>query len=140
MSEIAQKPRRRFFRRAAIAGVFAGLAGTGLGALARGRDGWHGGEALDPARLDERIDHMLKHLYVEIDATEAQKEKLGPIVKSAAKDLMPMRKEMREARLKAMDLFTRDHVDRAAFEKLRAEQMALAERASKRLKIGRAHV
>jgi protein CpxP len=129
-----QTPRRRFFRRAAIAGAFAGLAGLGLGAFAHGRGpgGWGGG-ALDPAELDQRLERMLKHLYVEIDATPEQQQKLGPIVKSAAKDLMPMRREMREARLKAMDLFTRDHVDRAAFEKLRAEQMELADRASKRL-------
>ncbi len=136
MSQTAQnKPRRRFFQRAAIAGAFVGLGGLGLGAFARGRGGPGGrdGGPLDPAELDQRLERMLKHLYVEIDATEAQKEKLGPIVKSAAKDLMPMRKEMREARLKAMDLFTRDQVDRAAFEKLRAEQMALADRASKRL-------
>jgi Spy/CpxP family protein refolding chaperone len=130
-----QTPRRRFFRRAAIAGAFAGLGGFGLGAFARGRGGpggWGGG-ALDPAEFDQRLDRMLKHLYVEIDATPEQQQKLGPIVKGAAKDLMPMRREMREARRQAMDLFTRDHVDRAAFEKLRAAQMSLADRASKRL-------
>jgi len=126
------KPRRRFFRRAAAAGAFAGLAGLGLGAIAHGRGGY-GGAPLDPAQLDERLDRMLKHLYVEIDATEAQQKKLDPIVRSAAKDLLPLRRRLREARLQAMDLFTRDHVDRAAFEKLRAEQMELADRASKRL-------
>ena len=130
-----QTPRRRFFRRAAIAGAFAGLGGLGLGAFAHERrgPGGRGGEALDPAELEQRLDRMLKHLYAEIDATPEQQQKLGPIVKSAAKDLMPMRKEMRAARLKAMDLFTRDHVDRAAFEKLRAEQMGFADQASKRL-------
>jgi Spy/CpxP family protein refolding chaperone len=127
----SQKPRRRFFRHAAMAGAFAGLAGLGLGAFARGRGGY--GAPLDPAQLDERLDWMLKHLYVEIDATEAQQQKLDPIVRSAAKDLLPLRRRLREARLQAMDLFTRDHVDRAAFEKLRAEQMELADRASKRL-------
>ena len=45
---------------------------------------------------------------------------------------MPLRQRLREARLQAMDLFTRDQVDRAAFEKLRAEQIELADRASKR--------
>ena len=127
-----QKPRRRFFRRAAIFGAFAGLGGLGLGAFAHGPGGWGGGP-LDPAELDQRLDRMLKHLYIEIDATEAQQQKLEPIVKSAAKDLMPLRRRLREARLQAMDLFTRDHVDRAAFEKLRAEQMQLAEQASKRV-------
>ena len=76
---------------------------------------------------------MLKHLYVEIDATQAQQQQLDPIVRGAVKDLMPLRRRLREARLQAMDLFTRDHVDRAAFEKLRREQMELADQASKRL-------
>lgn len=130
-----QQPRRRFFKGAAIAGAFAGLAGLGLGAFAHGRRGrgGFGGGPLDPAQLDQRLDRMLKHLYVEIDATEAQQQKLEPIVKSAAKDLLPLRRRLREARLEAMDLFTRDNVDRAAFEKLRAEQVALADQASKRL-------
>jgi len=136
MSENAQQqPRRRFFRRAAIAGAFAGLAGLGLGAFAHGRrgPGGYGGEPFDPAQLEQRLDRMLKHLYVEIDASEEQKQKLEPIVKSAAKDLLPLRQRLREARLQAMDLFTRDQVDRAAFEKLRAEQIELADKASKRL-------
>ena len=129
---VEQKPRRRFFRRAAMAGAFAGIAGLGLGAFAHGRHG-PGGAPFDPARLEQRLDRMLKHLYVEIDATEEQKQKLEPIAKSAAKDLLPLRQRLREARLQAMDLFTRDQVDRAAFEKLRAEQIELADRASKRL-------
>jgi len=129
-----QTPRRRFFRRAAIAGAFAGLGGFGLGAFAHGRGpGGRGGGPLDPAELDRRLDRMLKHLYVEIDATPEQQQKLAPIVKRAANDLLPLRRRLREARLQAMDLFTRDHVDRAAFEKLRAEQMQLAEQASKRV-------
>ena len=130
-----QQPRRRFFRRAAMAGAFAGLAGLGLGAFAhaRGGPGGYGDAPLDPAQLDQRLDRMLKHLYVEIDATEAQQQKLDPIIRSAAKDLLPLRRRLREARLQAMDLFTRDHVDRAALEKLRAEQIEVADRASKRL-------
>jgi periplasmic protein CpxP/Spy len=137
MSQTAQNamPRRRFFRRAAMAGAFAGLGGLGLGAFAhnRGGPGGWGGGPVDPAELDQRLDRMLKHLYVEIDATPEQQKKLAPIVKSAAHDLLPLRKRMREARLEAMDLFTRDHIDRAAFEKLRAEQLELADRASKRI-------
>jgi protein CpxP len=137
MSQSTQndKPRRRFFRRAAMAGALAGIGGLGFGAFARARGGpggWGGGP-LDPAALDERVDRRLKQLYAEIDATPEQQQKLAPIVKRAAHDLYPLRKQMREARLQAMDLFTRDHVDRAAFEKLRTEQMTLAEHASKRL-------
>jgi len=75
---------------------------------------------------------MLKHLYVEVDATDAQKQQLGPIVKAAARDLLPMRDRMRDARLQAVALLSQPSIDRAAIEALRANQLQLAEQASKR--------
>ncbi len=87
---------------------------------------------LDPAMLDERLDRMLKHVYVEIDATEEQKTKLAPIVKDAVKDLLPLRQKVREARSKAIELPAGESVDRTAIERLRSEQIALADQASKR--------
>jgi Spy/CpxP family protein refolding chaperone len=132
-------PRRRFLRRAAIATVIAVLAiGVGVTAFAHGHGGggWHRGgfmgAPLDPARLDEHLDRMLKHLYVEVDATDAQKQRLGPIVKAAARDLLPMRDRMRDARLQAVALLSQPSVDRAALEALRANQLQMAEQASKR--------
>jgi periplasmic protein CpxP/Spy len=132
-------PRRRFFRRAAIATAIAGVtAGLGIKAFAHAGGSWswrHGaftGAALDPAALDERLDRMLKHLYAEIDATDAQKQQLGPIVKGAAADLFPVRARMRDARSRAVTLLSQEHVDRAALEALRAEQLQLAEQASRR--------
>jgi Spy/CpxP family protein refolding chaperone len=135
----ADNPRRRFLRRAAIATVIAALAtGVGLTALAYGHGGggWHRGafmgDHLDPAKLDAHLDRMLKHLYVEVDATDAQKQQLGPIVKAAARDLLPMRDRMRDARLQAVALLSQPSIDRAALEALRANQLQLAEQASKR--------
>lgn len=134
-----EKPRRRFLRRAAIATVIAGLAtGIGVKAFAQGGHfGWHRapfmGAPLDPAKLDEHLDRMLKHLYVEIDATDAQKQLLAPIVKGAARDLLPLRAKMHDARRQAIALLSQESVDRAALEALRADQLSLAEQASKRL-------
>jgi Spy/CpxP family protein refolding chaperone len=135
----ADNPRRRFFRRAAIATVIASLAtGVGLTAFAYGHGGgaWHRGgfmgDHLDPAKLDAHLDRMLKHLYVEVDATDAQKQQLGPIVKAAARDLLPMRDRMRDARLQAVALLSQPSIDRAAIEALRANQLQLAVQASKR--------
>lgn len=132
--------RRRFFRRAAIGALVATVAaGIGITALAEGGPrGWHRhrgfmGAALDPATLDEHLDRMLKHLYVEIDATETQRQQLEPIVKAAARDLLPVRTRMHEARRQAIELLTQESVDRAALETLRAEQLALAEQGSRRL-------
>ena len=132
-------PRRRFFWRAAIATVIAGLAaviGTRAFAHDGGFCGWQRGgfmgAALDPARLDEHLDRVLKHLYVEIDATDAQKQQLAPIVKGAARDLLPMRAQMHDTRRQAVDLLSQASIDRAALETLRANQLRLAEQASQR--------
>jgi len=134
-----EKPRREFFRRAALATVIAGVtAGIGITALAEGGAHWRWqrggflGASLDPAMMDERLDRMLKHLYVEIDATDAQKQQLAPIVKGAAQDLLPLRAKMHDARRQAVALLSQESIDRAAIETLRAGQLQLAEQASKR--------
>ncbi len=136
--DLEQGPRRRFFKRAAIATLIGGIAaGIGIKAFAHGPGGWHRGGfmagPLDPAQVDEHLERMLKHLYVEIDATDEQKQKLAPIVKQAAKDLLPLREKMQGARKQAVELLTGDTIDRAAIEALRAEHLQLAEQASRRI-------
>ena len=136
--DLEQGPRRRFFKRAAIATLIGGIAaGIGIKAFAHGPGGWHRGGfmagPLDPAQVDEHLERMLKHLYVEIDATDEQKQKLAPIVKQAAKDLLPLREKMQGARKQAVELLTGDTIDRAAIEASRAEHLQLAEQASRRI-------
>jgi len=126
------RPRRRWLRRGAFGLLGAAIAG-GFGFKAFAHRGGDGRGPLDPAQLDARIERMLKHLYVEIDATDAQQQKLAPIVKQAAGDLLPLREKMRAARAQAMALLQADAVDRGAIEKLRSEQIALADGGSKRL-------
>jgi Spy/CpxP family protein refolding chaperone len=75
---------------------------------------------------------MLKHMYVDIDATDAQKQKIDPIAKQAAKDLRPLREKAREARLKSVDLLAAEKIDRGAIEKARAESIRAADATSKR--------
>jgi Spy/CpxP family protein refolding chaperone len=119
-------PRRRFFRLAALSTAAAGMAGLGLSAFARGRH--HGGEAMS----EEHLERMLKHLYVEIDATDAQKQRLDPIVKQAASDLRPLREKVQDARRRGAELFSAETIDRGAIERARVEQIGAADAASKR--------
>lgn len=130
-------------RRRVIAGaVFAAIvvaslgAGFGVRALAHGPGGWHRGGLLggdgDPARMEERLDRMLRHFYVEIDASEAQQQLLAPIVKDAMRDLAPLRTQLRDTRRQAVELLTRETVDRGALEALRTSKLQLAEQASAR--------
>ncbi|HZE59803.1 MAG TPA: Spy/CpxP family protein refolding chaperone [Burkholderiales bacterium] len=130
--------RRRFFKRAAIATLIGGIAaGIGFKAFAQGGGcGWHrcgyAAGPLDPAAVDQHLDRALKHLYVEIDATDEQKQRLEPIVKQAVKDLLPVREKAHAARKQAVELLAAERIDRGAIETLRAEQLQLAEQASKR--------
>lgn len=116
--------------------TLAALIGGAAAALSwnafarRGGHSHHG--PMDPAQMEQHLDRMLKHLYVEIDATEEQKQKLDPIVKDAAKELAPLRRNLQQARREAINLLAQDKVDPAAIEALRAKQMQLADQSSRR--------
>lgn len=120
------------FRRITLATLAGGVA-AGIGFKAFGYGRRHGYGPIDPADLERHVDRMLKHLYVEIDATDAQKQQLDPIVRQAAKDLAPMRENLHAARRQAIELLTQERIDPAALEALRSKQIQLADEASRRL-------
>jgi Spy/CpxP family protein refolding chaperone len=130
--------RRRFFRNAAVAAlissVAAGIGATAVWAAPGAHGGWHGGGFMGGRgpMSDERIEKMVKHFGVEINATPEQTAKLTSIAKGAAKDMQPLREKAREARKRSMELLAAPTIDRAAIERLRAEQMQAADALSKR--------
>jgi Spy/CpxP family protein refolding chaperone len=87
----------------------------------------------DPAQAEDRVDRMMRHLAIEVDATAEQEAKLRSIAKAAVKDLVPMRERALAARQRARTLLTQPTVDRTAIEAFRAEQIALADAASRRI-------
>jgi periplasmic protein CpxP/Spy len=131
-------PRRPLFSRMAFALVIAGatLVG-GVAALANGTGmcGWHHGMSGTHSAADvtAHVDHMLKHLYVEIDATDAQKAQITPLVKQAVSDLLPLHTQLQAAHTQAIQGLTASPVDRAALEASRVAHLQLADQASKRL-------
>jgi Spy/CpxP family protein refolding chaperone len=84
-------------------------------------------------QLVDRADRAVRHVAIELDATPEQQQKLEAIVKSAITDLAPMRDKIGTARQKVRELLTAPNVDRAAIEKLRAEQVATMDTLSKRI-------
>jgi len=85
------------------------------------------------AVVEARADRMIRHLAIEIDATAEQQDKLRAIMRGAVKDLLPVRDKIMAARTTARDLLTQQTIDRAAIEKLRVDQIAIHDAASKRL-------
>ena len=118
--------------------AFGGAIAGGLATNAFGQGMlWHArpfmGDPFDPAQVDRHVERAIKHVSVEADATAEQQTKLVAIAKGAVNDLLPLREKLQANRAKALDLFTAGTVDRAAIERLRGEQLALAETASKRI-------
>jgi Spy/CpxP family protein refolding chaperone len=124
---------------AVAAGLTAGAAvaqtfsrGPGLHHIA-----WHGGGfmrgPLTAAQIEDRADRMVRHVAIEVDATAEQQDKLRAVVKAAVKDIVPMREKVHAARAQARTLLTEPTINRAEIERLRADQIALADAFSKRV-------
>jgi Spy/CpxP family protein refolding chaperone len=130
---------RSLFNRMTFAVLVAGatLVG-GVAALANGAGacGWHHGMMTgthSAADVSAHVDHMLKHLYVEIDATDAQKAQIAPLVKQAVNDLLPLHTQLQAAHGQLIQGLTQNPIDRAALEAARVAHLQLADQASKRL-------
>jgi Spy/CpxP family protein refolding chaperone len=122
--------------------LLAGITGTMLSrAFGQGYTWQHFGMRaggpfagpLTPAQIDDRIDRMTKHMAIELDATADQQAKIANIVKATVVDLRAMREKAQAARSQAVTLLTAPTIDRSAIERLRAEQIGLAETATKRI-------
>jgi protein CpxP len=135
----AAAPRRSVFNRmtlvafvagAALAGSIVAMAANGIGAGLH--SGMMGGSP-SAADVSAHVDHVLKHLYVEIDATDAQKAQITPLVQQAVNDLLPMHSQLQAAHTQAIQALTQNTVDRPALEAARVAHLQLADQASKRL-------
>jgi protein CpxP len=116
----------------AAATLVGGVAAVAGGA---GACGWHHGimSGHNAADVSAHVDQMLKHLYVEIDATDAQKAQITPLVKQAVSDLLPLHTQLQAAHTQAVQGLTVSPVDRTALEAARVTHLQLADQASKRL-------
>jgi len=117
--------------------LVAGLTGAlATKAFSQGPGGWgppfmHG--PMNQSQIEDRADRMVRHLAVEVDATNEQQDKLRGIVRAAVKDVVPAAERARNARLQARDLLSQPTINRADLEKLRTEQIASADAVSKRV-------
>ncbi len=114
----------------------AGLA-TGAGVLAQSATGMHHGMMMgsgqSAADFSAQIQHGLQHLYVDIEATDAQKAQIDPLVKQALSDLQSLHAQMQSSQSQVTEALLQNPVDRAALESARAAHVQLADQASRRL-------
>lgn len=94
--------------------------------------GFHHGD-MTAAEIGSHVDRMVGHFAHEANATVDQQAKLAAIAKAAAVDLAPLHQQLFDAHKKAIELLRQPTIDRAELETLRAEQIARADAASKRL-------
>jgi len=118
--------------------VLAFIAGAGLsaGVVALAQTGaMHHGMLMsaNPAEFSAHVDHVLKHLYVEIDATDAQKAQIDPLVKQAVSDLMPLHAQAQSAHTQFIQALTQSTIDRNSLEAAREAHLQLADQASRRI-------
>ena len=100
--------------------------------------GMHGGDhkrfaGLSDAEIEARIERLVKHAAIEIDATQEQQEQIIALVTEVAMDLKPMHDQMRATGRELHELLRAETIDRTALEQLRAARLADAERISKSL-------
>jgi protein CpxP len=126
-----------FKRNTVIAFVAGAALAVGIGASAYGLSACHQGMMMDgtasAADVSTHVDHMLKHFYVEIDATDAQKAQISPLVKQAVSDLMPLHAQAQAARAQAKQALAGPTIDRNSLEAVRVTHLQLADQASKRI-------
>lgn len=131
-------PRRRTMNRLwgflAVTLVVAGLVSVFAQSAISSEWGWRGhGGSFDPAQVEERVEKMVAHLAIEIDATDQQKTELTTIFTGAADELLALRERAgdgRESAKELAELLTRPTVDPAAIEAFRVEKLGLADDAS----------
>lgn len=126
--------RRGLLSRYALIAFVAGAAlAAGVSALAGGHQGMMMGCGHSAEDFSTHLEHGLKHLYAEIDATDAQKAQIDPLVKQAITDLQPLHSHLASTHTQVVQALTQSPVDRTALEAARTAHMDLADQASKRI-------
>jgi Spy/CpxP family protein refolding chaperone len=127
------RPRRWLIAGLIVAGATAG--GVQLAGAAQNMAGHHGTmaghAATDPAAMDRHIAAMVDRVLA--NGTPEQKARLAGIMRSAHAEIAPMHQQLHQAHERAQTLLMQPHVDRAALEALRAEQVRQIDAASRRL-------
>src|SRR5688572_26686351 len=125
--------RRRWILGGAILGALSVLAGATALVGAHGVFGRHGGP-MNPEMLAHRIEHGVKFMLADVDATAEQKAQVTAILQAAAKDVHATLAGQHLATHKEIhEILSAPSIDRARLETLRENHLRLADDASRRI-------
>lgn len=93
----------------------------------------HMGAGFDPARMAQRIDYGADIILGRVGSNEEQKKKISDLIKANLAEIPALRAQHQAARDRVIELLKAEKFDKAELEKLRAQQLALADQISKRL-------
>jgi len=103
------------------AALFALIAGTalvaGIGAVAHEPGAgfaFHSHMTMSNEDIAAHADKFLQHVYVEVNATDAQKAQIDPLVRQAVTDLLPMHAGVRDFHAQALALLNDAEVSQSA--------------------------
>jgi protein CpxP len=137
--------RQRRSRRGFLGGLAIGILGAGLvgfaigatmpaaeaalGALAHG--GFHHDGPPTPEKAREHAEFVVSFALHRLDATGAQEEQVQKIVRSAIDELFPVVEKHHANRDQLRAILGGATIDRSALEKLRSDELALADEMSR---------
>ncbi len=103
-----------------------------------GHGGWHGRDhkrlsEMSEQEVADRVERMVRHMAIEIDATDEQETRIIGLMTGLAADIKPLAERMQATRGEISGLLTATTIDREALERLRAARLAEADRISKTL-------
>ena len=134
------RARRRLFIAGSAVVAIAALVAVNTFVFARG-GGHHGwGGQMSAEDMSEHLEHGVKYVLSDIDATDQQKAQITAIVQATAQDLHAMHDQHSGGREQLKAILSAATVDRAQLETLRADHVRLADEASKRIVAGLADV
>jgi Spy/CpxP family protein refolding chaperone len=146
MTEDTAPRGKRFGYVALVAALVLGIVGGGLATVGIAKHhmrgfgmghGWGGHHRMhgpaDIERAQEHVKRIVGFASRRLDATEDQQKRLTAIAEAATKELLPLRERFQAARKRAHEILKQPTIDRAALEALRAEQVLLADEASRKL-------
>lgn len=129
-------PKNRTLRTALLSFIGGVTLATGVAVLAT--DGGvsamhHMAGPMSQADMAAHVNKVCQHLYIDIDATDAQKTTLDPIFKQAAADLMPLFQQLHTGHAQVLNLLTAPTIDRTAVEQASAAEVAVHDQIAQRM-------